>query len=695
MTDVFISYARADQEKVEKLADALVARGVSVWWDKQIKSGSEYSADIETALNAAGAVIVCWSKASAGSRWVKDEAGAGAEAGKLLAVSFDGERPPLGFRQFHSVNLSDWRGDPLDPAFIEFMTAVEGHLAEGGGRPPGPVVSPSAAKRSLTSMTKVIFAGAVIVAVAVIAFLGARSGPSPARVTAGATSSGDGGGLQIDESPVLEKSIAVLPFVDMSVAGDQAYFSDGVTEEILNALSSFDDLRVAGRTSSFSFKGQNADLRSIGEKLRVRHILEGSVRKQGDSVRVTAQLVQASDGFRLWSESFDGSLDDIFEFQERIARSVADKLAVLLDAESGERLARRLTESRDAYDLFLRARAMVAPRFGPDTLSNAIGLLELAVELDPTFAEAWAELARANYFLPQYMPVPNADSYLERSDDATSRALALDPGLARAYLAKAGVHSYRGEFVETYDALTKAIELDPNDADIVGAVGYYWSYLGLSERALPFLEKAAELDPINISNQFTLGVANMNAGRLEEAERLLRACVEAGYVPAGIIRPQITALRGDAVAAEQQFAAGFDMINPGLRKKFGDENAEVARVVAAALYGDDPAAQSIVRKHLNELALDPSIASNPAILGVMLQAGEYELFMRTFESGRFGGSTFVLNIIWDARDRTVGLRGHPGFADFVERAGLAEAWRTHGAPEGCREPSVGAGFECI
>lgn len=504
------------------------------------------------------------------------------------------------------------------------------------------------------------------------------------------------------------KSIAVLPFDDMSPDGDQEYFSDGVAEEILNALVRAPALHVAARTSSFAFRGRNLDLREVSRQLNVETILEGSVRKQGDSVRVTAQLIQASDGYHLWSDTYDGSLSDIFELQERIARNVADELAVLLDVESGERLAKRLTSSKEAYDLFLKARSLVAHRFSEATLSNAIALLDTAVDLDPDFAEAWAELARATYFLPQYLPVTDADAYLDKSNAAARRALDLDPSLARAYLAIAATHSYRGEFVETYEALSKAMELDPGDADIVGAVGYYWSYLGHPERALPLLEEAADLDPINVSNLMTLGIARMNAGQLDEAEALMRRAIELGHTPAALILPQIFALQGRQDEAVRRFAAGFDMANPALRSLFGpsaqdgerggaesgaEDRARPSDVVANALYGDDAEAIRMVRAGLEGVATNPDIALNPAILGMMLQSGQYDLFMRTFQSRAFGGATFVLNILWDDRDRTAGLRRHPDFPAFAERVGLAAAWRVHGAPSGCEE-KAGVGFVC-
>ena len=164
---------------------------------------------------------------------------------------------------------------------------------------------------------------------------------------------------------VSAKSVAVLPFTDLSPAHDQEYFSDGMAEEILNALAQIKDLKVAGRTSSFFFKGKNEDLRAIGKTLGVANVLEGSVRKQGDKVRITAQLIQASDGFHLWSNSYDGDLKDVFELQERIARAITDQLQVVIAGEQKSRLVPVATTSPEAYELYLQATAVFNHRDGP------------------------------------------------------------------------------------------------------------------------------------------------------------------------------------------------------------------------------------------------------------------------------------------------------------------------------------------
>ena len=190
---------------------------------------------------------------------------------------------------------------------------------------------------------------------------------------------------------VSAKSIAVLPFTDLSPTHDQDYFSDGMAEEILDALAQLSDLKVAGRTSSFYFKGKNEDLRTIGKALGVANILEGSVRKQDDKVRITAQLIQTETGFHLWSESYDGSLTDVFELQERIARAIAEHLKVVLIGDQKTRLAQSTTQSAEAHQQYLRGQYFWHQR-GYQNLQNAVTAYKAALVADPDYADAWAGL---------------------------------------------------------------------------------------------------------------------------------------------------------------------------------------------------------------------------------------------------------------------------------------------------------------
>ncbi|MGH8029910.1 MAG: hypothetical protein ACREO3_08250, partial [Arenimonas sp.] len=241
-------------------------------------------------------------------------------------------------------------------------------------------------------------------------------------------------------SSIGRKSIAVLPFADLSQGKDQEYFSDGITEEILNALAQVRDLKVAGRTSSFHFKGRNEDMRGIGQALGVAHLLEGSVRKQGDRVRITAQLVRAEDGFHLWSKSYDGDIADVFALQERIARDISASLKVILDGDAVARLAPRTTGNPQAYEHYLRGRYFWYLR-GYENLQAAADEFEAAVALDPGYADAWGALAQTYTLLPEYSandPDSNrrVDAYA-KAVAAAERALQLDPRAGTALLGRA------------------------------------------------------------------------------------------------------------------------------------------------------------------------------------------------------------------------------------------------------------------
>ena len=239
----------------------------------------------------------------------------------------------------------------------------------------------------------------------------------------------------ITEAPpeIPQKSIAVLPFIDLSAARDQEYFSDGISEEILNALVKLKDLKVPGRTSSFSFKGRNVDLREIGRTLAVAHVLEGSVRKQGDRVRITAQLIRTDNGYHLWSENYDGDLSDVFELQERIARAITRELDVILHGE--QRLVPVATSDPEAYRLYLQANDIFNRR-DMAHMAQAIELLQQAVARDPGFARAHARLAAAYAIQPNYSPEA-ADTALANVTAAADRASTLDPTLGEPHSAKA------------------------------------------------------------------------------------------------------------------------------------------------------------------------------------------------------------------------------------------------------------------
>ncbi|HMK73039.1 MAG TPA: protein kinase, partial [Myxococcaceae bacterium] len=289
-------------------------------------------------------------------------------------------------------------------------------------------------------------------------------------------------------------SIAVLPFVNLSSDKEQEYFSDGISEEILDALARVKGLKVAGRTSSFHFKGRNDDLRTIGETLGVANLLEGSVRKQGNRVRITAQLIQVADGFHLWSKTFEGDLTDVFDLQERIARAITGELKVVLQGEQRTRLVPVATTNPEAYALYLQATTIFNRREGP-RFHDAIAQVEQAVRLDPGYARAWSRLATLQVLLPIYFP-SELDSSLASAELAARRAIALEPSLAEPHAVLGLTYERERRYLEAREAYRRALELDPDDVTANFWFGAHLITAGYVRQGEQVLDKVLAIDPI-------------------------------------------------------------------------------------------------------------------------------------------------------------------------------------------------------
>jgi TolB-like protein/Tfp pilus assembly protein PilF len=328
---------------------------------------------------------------------------------------------------------------------------------------------------------------------------------------------------------VAEKSIAVLPFVNMSGDAENEYFSDGISEEILNVLARVPELSVAARTSSFQFKGEKRDVAEIANQLKVRMVLEGSVRKQAERVRVTAQLIDAQSGFHLWSETFDRELKDIFAIQDEIARAIGNELKVRVLGQGEGKVAVSGTMNLEAHDLYLRGLAQWQKR-EENALFAAIEAFERAIATDPSFAQAWGGLAMTYAVLPAYTNRLATAASAERSLDAAQRALALDPAQPEPYLAMGNVAAAISLRRETGAALfRRAIELRPSSATAHQWLGTTLVEMGRLEEGIASLERAAELDPRSLI------VANNHASMLLIAGRdtqAIEACTPAlEYAP--------------------------------------------------------------------------------------------------------------------------------------------------------------------
>jgi adenylate cyclase len=294
-----------------------------------------------------------------------------------------------------------------------------------------------------------------------------------------------------------QKSIAVLPFVNMSNDPEQEYFSDGLAEEILNSLANIQSLKVAGRTSSFQYKGKNIDLREIGQKLNVGAVLEGSVRKQSNKLRITAQLINVEDGYHLWSERYDRELDDIFAIQDEITLAITEKLKItLLDDDRGK-LAKNYTQNAEAYELYLKGRFCLNRR-GTSILTS-MQLFQKAMELDPGFALPYVGFADANVLLANY-GMASPKTVLPRAKEAAEKALALNPALCEPYCSLAFYFTcLEWNWKAAKQNFLTSIELNPHYAD--AHYKYAWNYLcwveGRFDEARKHGEMAIKLDPLS------------------------------------------------------------------------------------------------------------------------------------------------------------------------------------------------------
>jgi serine/threonine protein kinase/Tfp pilus assembly protein PilF len=319
-----------------------------------------------------------------------------------------------------------------------------------------------------------------------------------------------------------QPSVAVLPFANLSGDTENEYFSDGMSDELINALTKLNSLRVVARTSSFAFKGKNEDIQEIGRKLRVDHVLEGSVRKSGNRLRITAQLIKITDGYHLWSERYDRTMDDVFAIQDEISLSIVEKLKVSLLEGERDALARRSTENLQAYNLFLQGR-FAANKHTGESLHDAIKKFQGAITLSPNYAQAYADMAFA-YYLLGFMYILTPKEVYPKSIAAARKAIEIDPTVADAHVVLAAIKDYDWEWEAAGIAFKKAIELNPNSAYARVHYSFHLLSQGRINESLKEMTTAYSLDPLR--DPLMLGLVLLRSGKLGEAQEQFRKSVE-------------------------------------------------------------------------------------------------------------------------------------------------------------------------
>jgi serine/threonine protein kinase/Tfp pilus assembly protein PilF len=463
------------------------------------------------------------------------------------------------------------------------------------------------------------------------------------------------------ETWVGENSVAVLPFSDLSPGRDQEYFCDGLSEEIINALAHVRDMRVAARMSSFFFKGQNIDIREVGKRLNVSLILEGSVRKSGNKLRITAQLINVNDGYHLWSERYDRDIEDVFAVQDEISLTIAEKLRIRVRQDEKEQVVKRHTLDKEAYSLYLKGRFFWNKRRASD-LQRAAECFQMAIEKDPGYALAYAGLADTYSMFQGYNLAPGNEA-CPKAIAMADRALELDPTLPEAQSARGFVsYWFEWNWPKAEFHLKEAARLNPNYGYPHHWLGWYYTAMGRFKAANAEFLEALRDDPLSSITNSSLGYSLLAERRFVEAIDQLRStlALDADY-------PRTHYWLGQALAQSGDFARAIDRLTTAAEMTGGHPQYLGALGNVLARAGQRREAEAILTK-LNERAAQEFIS--PVDFAV-LQAGlgNAGKAIEELEKGLAFRDGWIIFLNVDARFDA--LRTHPRFSAILKQIGLA------------------------
>ncbi|MBV8403117.1 MAG: TIR domain-containing protein [Gammaproteobacteria bacterium] len=467
MADVFVSYSRSDRTRVAPLVAAIKAKGWTVWWDPSITAGQQFDDQIEAELLAASAVLVVWTPTSVLSRWVRGEARDAAERDILVPVRFDNARLPIDARAIQTTDLDNWGEDPASAPFQDLLRSL------------GAVIERQRAVKSAAPA--------------------ATSAPSAAAARV---------------------AICVLPFANMSGDQEQEYFSDGITEDIITDLSKVSALSVVSRNSAFVYKGKNVDVAKVAQELKVGHVLEGSVRKAGGRVRITAQLVDGSTNEHVWAERYDRDLNDIFTLQDEISEAIVTALKFKLLPNEKKAIEQRGTDHVEAYNLYLMARQSYVTGYDSDPrrAEALIRLCTRATQIDPGYSRAWALLAIGKMIL-RFDIGKSSDDGLESAE----RALALDANLPEAHAVKAKILAEHGRHDDAAAEINIALRLNPESYEVNRAVAYLRFRQQRLDEAIRYYEKSRSLMETDLNSGSMLLTCYKAVGNSAASLRVARS----------------------------------------------------------------------------------------------------------------------------------------------------------------------------
>lgn len=487
------------------------------------------------------------------------------------------------------------------------------------------------------------------------------------------------------------RGVAILPFRSASAAGDHEYFADGMADELITALSGVPGLQVAGRTSSFHFRASTLVPAQIAAQLGVSHLVEGSVQRQGEKVRIHAHLIDGTSGFELWGSRFDGVLDDIFELQEAVARGVTEALAGALGIALQPPVVGNLTHSKEAYDLYLQGRTLNARLFGDGVLTRAAELLEQALAIDPDFAEAWVLLGDVHQRMGIYLAGCDPGEASMRMASCVRRALAIKPELGHAYGLLALHEFTRNNIVGSLDLAFRGFEVEPNNPAVAVRIGGLLLFCGLTRRGMEFLDRAIDRDPADGRNYMVRSAGQLNLGRIDAAVADAQRCVDLGF-PSVWLGVALAAAgeHERAVEAYQQtrYAIATSIPPPSGTGPMPPAMIDAYwQVAAKGVCSGNPEHRETYCRTLDFLHLSMQDKQHQAITLPAVFMGYAEMLFKTIGARITLQNLACLMSIWTEIDPMCRIWQHPEFIPFAQRIGMADAWEKYGWPDLLPMPS--------
>jgi len=633
---VFLSYSRADQKQAQSIVRVLEGAGFRVWWDVLLEGGERFSRTTEAALDSACAVVVLWSKTSASSHWVHDEAARGRDSGRLVPVSLDGTLPPLGFGQFQAIDVSHAAGKAGSEPFQKLIRAV----AALHGRAPVERAAIPAQRAAWGSRRNVLLGtGALVVA-------------------------GAGGWLAWKESGLFggndSRSVAVLPFTNLSGDPEQKYFSEGLTAEIRTQLSRNSLLQIVGRTSSESAADSAGDAKSIARRLSVAYLLSGDVQKAGERIKVAAELTEGSTGISRWAQSYERPLTDVFAVQAEIGAAVATALSAEIGGEDLPATGAEVggTDNVAAFDAYLRGRDLYEAGIDEQSDRQALAWFDRAIALDAGYAAAHAARSRAlavigNLYGDDAERIRSYDEAVVAARRATELAAKFAEGFSALGFALAtgqlDMRGARAPFQRSYD-------LGPGSVDILSRYATFRSNLRDNERAKRVIAQAAKLDPLSPRMFFASGDISYNAGDFDSAIT--------AYEKAISLNPTLSGANASLGFAQLLLGRADDAFD-----SFAKERSSVRRLPGQAIIAHRRGNQAQAQAALGALVAEYGDKSNYQYAQVYAQWGDRDRALAALQKAwelRDGGIMLMYN-----DPLLEPLRNTPGYVALVKRVGFS------------------------